>query len=174
MSMPIIGVPGGFAFPVMSKSGTPQNTIRPHLCYMRKPGPESAPPENPADWERLLNRCLRNRREDMLDAIRAIVEGGVPPPAAALEQTDAERQSAFAESSRARWEALTANLDSNAPERCPLGRYELDYSLSGDFEQPNFSKLLEVLHRAFVRGAGHALFQIPPQPELQPAPVGDG
>lgn len=46
----IVSVPGGFGFPVMSKSGTPGDTIRPHLCYMRKPGPESAPPENPADW----------------------------------------------------------------------------------------------------------------------------
>jgi hypothetical protein len=168
----VIGVPGGFAFPVMSQSGTPQNSIRPHLCYMRKPGPESAPPENQADWERLLNRCLRNRREDMLDAIRTIVEGGVPP--VALEKTDAERQSAFVKSSHARWEALTANLDSNAPERCPLGRYELDYALSGDFEQPNLSKLIEVLHRAVVRGASFLLFQIPSQHELQPAPFGDG
>jgi transcriptional regulator with XRE-family HTH domain len=168
----VIKVPGGFAFPVMSKSGTPQNSIRPQVCYMRKPGPESAPPENQADWEHLLNRCLRNRREDMLDAIRTIVEGGVPP--VDLEKTDAERQSAFVEFSRARWETLTANLDSNAPERCPLGRYELDYALSGDFEQPSLSKLLEVLHRAVVRGASFLLFQIPPQPELQPAPIGDG
>jgi hypothetical protein len=72
---------------------------------MRKPGRESAPPENQGDWERLLKRCLRNRREDMLDAIRAIVEGGVPRSAVAFEKTDAERQSAFIESSRARWEA---------------------------------------------------------------------
>jgi hypothetical protein len=82
----VIGVPGGFGFPVMSKSGTPQNTIRPHLCYIRKAGPESAPPENQADWERLLSRCLRNRREDMLDAIRAIVHGEVGSAVAALEQ----------------------------------------------------------------------------------------
>jgi hypothetical protein len=34
--------------------------------------------------------------------------------------------------------------------------------------------LLEVLHRAVVRGASFLLFQIPPQPELQPAPIGDG
>jgi hypothetical protein len=58
--------PGGFGFPVMSKSGTPANTIRPHLCYMRKPAPESAPPENQADWERLLTwrvaECLDHAR----------------------------------------------------------------------------------------------------------------
>jgi hypothetical protein len=75
---PAIRIPGGFGFPVMSKSGTAQNSIRPHLPYMRKPGPESAPPENQADWERLLGQCLRNRREDMLDAIRASYPAGSP------------------------------------------------------------------------------------------------
>jgi hypothetical protein len=54
----VVWVPGGFGVPVMSKSGTTGNTIRPHLCYMRKPGPESAPPQSQADWERLLARCL--------------------------------------------------------------------------------------------------------------------
>jgi|HubBroStandDraft_6_1064221.scaffolds.fasta_scaffold39732_4 hypothetical protein len=169
----VIGVPGGFGFPVMSKSGTPQNSIRPHLCYMRKPGPESSPPENQADWERLLNRCLRNRREDMLDAIRTIVEGGVPPPAA-LEKTDAERQASFAESSRARWKTLTSNLDPNAPERCPQGRYELDYALLGDFEQPGLRNLVDILRRAVIRASGWPEFQIPPHAEFQPAAIDDG
>ena len=57
----VVTVPGGFASPVISKSGTAGRTILPHLCYMRKPGPESAPPETPADWDRLLAQCLRNR-----------------------------------------------------------------------------------------------------------------
>src|SRR5258707_8123518 len=111
----------------------------------------------------------------MLDAIRSIVEGGVQPPAVALEQTDAERQSAFAESSRARWEALTGNLDANAPERCPLGRYELDYALLGDFERPSLTDFLEILRRAAIRTlGGWPLFQISTHHEFQPVPFGDG
>ena len=54
----VVQVPGGFGGPVLSKSGTPGDTIRPHLCYVRRSGPESAPPQNQADWERLLARCL--------------------------------------------------------------------------------------------------------------------
>jgi hypothetical protein len=85
----VVQVPGGLGFPVMSKSGTAGDTIRPHLCYVRKPGPASGPPENQADWERLLARCLRNRREDMLDAIRNIVVGGASAavPAAPVWRT---------------------------------------------------------------------------------------
>ena len=117
----VIKVPGGFAFPVMSKSGTPQNSIRPHLCYMRKPGPESAAPENQADWERLLTKCLRNRREDMLDAIRVIVEGSA---VATPEPTASQRQTIFVQAARASWELLTANLEANSPARCPFGRLD--------------------------------------------------
>jgi hypothetical protein len=156
----------------MSKSGTPQNTIRPHLCYIRKPGPESAPPENPADWERLLNRCLRNRREDMLDAIRTIVEGGVP--AAALRQTDSQLQHEFAEASRERWSERIASLPADAPERCPLGRYELDYALLGNFQEPSLPDLLDILRRAVVRPHGWPEFWVPPYPELEPIPFENG
>jgi hypothetical protein len=50
----------------------------------------------------------------------------------------------------------------------------LDYVLVGDFEKPHLTDLLDVLRRAVVRGSGWSLFQIPPQPELQPTPFGDG
>ena len=103
----------------MSKSGTAGNTIRPHLCYIRKPGPESAPPQSEAEWNRLLGRCLQNRREDMLDAIRNIVLGGVPATPAA--PSAAKVQNAFVDSARA-WEALVKDLPDDAPARCPLGR----------------------------------------------------
>jgi hypothetical protein len=114
----VIYVPGDFGFPVISKSGIPGNTIRPHLCYIRKPGPESAPPENQADWERLLTRCLRNRREDMLDAIRNIVLGGVSPTP--TTPSAVECQDTFVAAARAAWEALIKDLPDDAPARCPL------------------------------------------------------
>ena len=164
----VIKVPGGFAFPVMSKSGTPQNSIRPHLCYMRKPGPESAPPENQADWERLLTKCLRNRREDMLDAIRVIVEGSA---VATPEPTASERQTIFAQAARASWELLTANLEANSPARCPLGRFEFDYALLGDFTNPSLTELLEMLRRAVLRHTGWPEFWVPTKQGMEPEPV---
>lgn len=168
----VVSVPGGHGFPVMSKSGTQQNTIKPHLCYMRKPGPESAPPENHADWERLLMKCLRNRREDMLDAIRGIVEGKAAV-AAAPQPTDAERQAAFAAAAYARWAMLVAGLDQDAQERCPLGRYELDYALLGDFDQPSLADLLEMLRQAVGRHSSWPEFWVPTRRELEPVVFDD-
>jgi hypothetical protein len=166
----VVEVPGGFAFPVMSKSGTPANTIRPHLCYMRKPGPESAPPENQADWERLLARCLRNRREDMLDAIRNIVLGGVSPSVPAAP-SEAERQDAFVAAARVGWETLIKDLPGDAPARCPLGRYELDYALLGDFAQPRRAELLEKLRLAVAHRSNWPEFWVPSRDEIKPVAI---
>jgi hypothetical protein len=162
----VIQVPGGFGAPVMSKSGTPANTIRPHLCYMRKPGPESAPPENQADWDRLLTRCLRNRREDMLDAIRNIVLGGVSAPPA--EPSEAEVQEVFVTTARGAWETLIKDLPGDAPARCPLGHYELDYALLGDFARPSLTELLEKLRLAVAHRSGWPEFRV-----REPSPIDD-
>jgi transcriptional regulator with XRE-family HTH domain len=168
----VVQVPGGFGIPVMSKSCTAGNTIRPHLCYMRKPGPESAPPENQADWGRLLARCLRNRREDMLDAIRNIVLGGASAAAPAAPSAT-ERQDAFVAAARAAWEALVKKLPSGASARCPLGRYELDYALLGDFTRPDLADLRDLLRLAVRRRGGLPEFWVPTRTEIEPVPVDD-
>jgi hypothetical protein len=167
----VVHVPGGFGAPVMSKSGTPGNTIRPHLCYVRKPGPESAPPENQADWDRLLTRCLRNRREDMLDAIRDIVEGRTPTTPTIANA--AEAQEAFAARSRNAWESLVTALPADAAARCPLGRYELDYAIHGQFETPSLNDLLDKLRLAVAHRTGWPEFWVPTRPEIEPIPIDD-
>jgi hypothetical protein len=167
----VVRVPGGFGAPVMSKSGTPGNTIRPHLCYVRKPGPESAPPENHADWERLLARCLRNRREDMLNAIRDIVEGRTPTAAPAPGV--AKAQETFVAGASKAWDDLVATLPADAAARCPLGRYELDYAILGQFKKPSLGELLEKLRFAVVHRSGWPEFWVPTRSEIEPIPIDD-
>ena len=88
----------------------------------------------------------------MLDAIRNIVLGGVPATPAA--PSAAEVQKAFVDSARAAWEALVKDLPDDAPARCPLGRYELDYALLGDFTRPSLADLEELLRLAVRIGGG--------------------
>ncbi len=168
---PVISVPGGFGVPVMSKRSSPNNTIRAHLCYMRKPGPESAPPENQADWERLLARCIRNRRDEMLEAIRAIVEGRGAVTAETAEVRQLEAQEAFTGAARSRWQRLVADLPSEAAARCPKGRVELDYALIGRFSQPGLADLLDMLRSAESRHSSWPEFQVPY--DRAPRPVDD-
>jgi transcriptional regulator with XRE-family HTH domain len=168
----VISIPGGFGFPVMSKSATPENSIRAHFCYMRKPGPESAPPENQNDWERLLSKCFRNRREDMLDAIRAIVEG-TTQPAAVPAPSATEKQKEFSARARARWDELISPLPRDSFARCAQGHYEFDYALLGDLSRQNLPDLLNTLRQCEQRFTGWPQFWVPTREEIQPAVVDD-
>jgi hypothetical protein len=57
--------------------------------------------------------------------------------------------------------------------RCPLGRYEFDYALLGDFTRPNLPDFLEMLRGAVLRHTGWPVFWVPTRPELVPVVVDD-
>jgi hypothetical protein len=91
----VISVPGGQTVPVMSKRD----------C-------EGVIAQN-------LNRCVRAQREDMLDAIRAIVTGRVEVAAAAASAED--EFAAFVTAARQRWTELVTDLPAEMPDG-PSGR----------------------------------------------------
>ena len=72
--MPFVLVPGGERVPVMCRRDA-DGIIQKQQCYIRKPGPKSEEPFTAAEWRTLLDRCIRTGRDDLLEAIRIIVEG---------------------------------------------------------------------------------------------------
>lgn len=126
---PVVEVPGG-TVPVMAKRGC-NGVIAKHRCYVRKPGPRSEEPQSGDEWRRLLDRCVRSARSDMLDAIRAILEGKAETPNPAPDAQEQLR--AFCEDSRGRWQELVEkeNLPKRAAARFPSGWYEIAFSLIG-------------------------------------------
>ena len=122
----------------MSRRDCP-GVIAQNRCYVRKPGPRSEEPATQEEWRGLLNRCLRAGREDMLDAIRAILTGRIdaermlPDAAASLE--------AFCDGARERWRALTAAEPAQSPSRFPHGFYELGFKLVGAEPAPSMVEL---------------------------------
>jgi hypothetical protein len=102
----------------------------------------------------------------MLDAIRTIVLGGAPVAPSA--PSAAERQDVFVAAARAAWEALVKKLPGDAAARCPLGRYELDYALLGDFTTLGLADLLDLLKLAVRRGGGLPMFWVPTRTEIEP------
>ena len=118
---PVIRVPGGDV-PIMSKRDQSEAGLRQHKVYVRKPGPRSEEPQTEYEWRTLLDRCVRARREELLDSIRGIVLGRVEesnsdPTAAGLE--------GFMDSSRANWITLVQDKPVDAPYRFPNGHYEV-------------------------------------------------
>lgn len=125
---PVIVVPGTLTVPVMSRREQ-QGVIQQNRCYIRKPEPISEEPTTQSEWRTLLNRCVRANRDEMLDAIRAIMTGQPemqnPIPNTADELRD------FYGAANARWQELTAKMPVASPERFPHGYYEVWVSLVG-------------------------------------------
>jgi|SRR6476660_8584036 hypothetical protein len=76
---PIIVVPGGHRAPIRAKAGSPDGKkLVLHRIYIRRPGPASEEPKAAEEWDRFFERCLQNRREELLDAMRSIMDGVIP------------------------------------------------------------------------------------------------
>ena len=163
---PVIAIPGDLTEPVMSRRDCP-GVIGQNRCYVRKPGPRSEEPTTQEEWRTLLNRCLRTGREDMLDAIRAIVTGRVDAtPATPAAGTLLEE---FCDAGRARWAELTSDLPPASPSRFPHGHYEMGFGLVGAAPAPTLVELRERLARArSVKHTGWPPFLDMTTPEWTP------
>jgi predicted HTH transcriptional regulator len=105
---PIVAVVGGHRLPIRAKRGSPDGRkLVPHRVYIRRAGPASEEPQTAEEWDRLLERCLQNRRAELLEAMRAILAGTIPT---APQQTPSRAQEllAFEGVAIARWEAKVA------------------------------------------------------------------
>jgi hypothetical protein len=70
----VVRVPGGHRVPIRSKKdGPPRSRLKADVYYIRRPGPESAPPGSGREWDDLLRRCLTAQREELLASFRNIV-----------------------------------------------------------------------------------------------------
>jgi len=140
-----VRVPGGHRVPIMSKRDY-SGVIAAQRCYIRKPGPRSEEPHTAEEWRGLLDQCVRTGRENMLDAIRLIVQGhpSVLPPAG---EANACRQ--FVSEAQDRWQQLINPLPEADPARMPNGHYELICEIEN---APPASNLRELLRRMDTAG----------------------
>ena len=135
---PVIVVPGNLTVPVMSRSEL-QGVIQLHRYYIRKPGPRSEEPTTQGEWSDLLNRCVRAKRDELLDAIRKIVTGQVE--AQNLVPNAAAELRGFCAAAYDRWQELTSGLPDGSPARFPHGYYEIGLSLIGTTPANNLREL---------------------------------
>ena len=122
----VIVVPSSLAVPVMSTRDY-QKDIAQNRCYIRKPGPRSEEPHTREEWRTLLGRCVRENRNEMLDAIRGIVLGSVGthiPTASALDELKD-----YCNDSHKRWLEKASSQPHDSPARFPHGYYEVGFSL---------------------------------------------
>jgi hypothetical protein len=145
---PIIAVPGGHRVPVRAKAGSPDGKrLVPHRVYIRRHGPNSEEPKSADEWDRLFDRCLQNRKAELLDAMRAIMEGIVPiaTPTIPLTTTFLDKFTAFQDQASARWAKRVESLPRDVTPRFPFGYYDAAFAIEGNFERKSLTELSEII-----------------------------
>ena len=139
---PILLVPGGHRVPIRATRDGPRRAhVRKDTYYIRRPGPQSAPPQTSDEWDTFLQRVVRNGRDQLMDAIRSVLEPAATPVEAA-EAPDAFHA----------WISMVDEVfDQHAAERPDLyqhGTWRIAYALRGTpagFDPPGLRDLLRRL-----------------------------
>jgi hypothetical protein len=139
----VVCVPGGHTVPIRALRGGPDNShVKQDVYYIRRPGPESAPPRSGDEWNRLIRGCVAAAKNELSDIIRSALVGGSPASESrvpVLHAWQAECMQAFREAVRER-------LPNEAPSRYDCGYWTFAYVLHGQQAVP-----LPALHRALRR-----------------------
>src|SRR5262249_17747286 len=62
--------------PIRAKrSGPDEKHVQKDTYYIRRPGPQSAPPQSAAEWQQVIHRCVMSDRDALLDNLRAALTG---------------------------------------------------------------------------------------------------
>ena len=166
---PLVRIPGGHRVPVRARRDGPNGkTVQQNAIYVRLPGPRSETPRTAQEWDDLLGRCLRNRRDELLDQIRDLITGGVPR----VEQPPApDRLDAWIRDGFDRWRMLTHGLPDDVGPRFPHGYYNIAYEIMGEGRQVSLAHFAQTLRESVVRHTGWPPFWYPTREEIEPYPT---
>ena len=81
----VVEVPGGHISPIMAKKAPQDSGLVNNTYYIRRPGPESAAPQNAREWESLIRRCTDNDHARQTESFRRILGVLRSDPRLALE-----------------------------------------------------------------------------------------
>lgn len=166
---PIVIVPGGHRVPIRARRAGPnENIVTNNAIYIRKPGPRSETPQSAQDWNDLLNRCLRNRRDEMFDQIRDLITGAVPQIERPVEPA---RLDEWISANFERWRELVQPLPADVGPRLLHGRYCFAYEILGEQRQIAPAHLPETLRASVVRHTGWPPFWYPTREGIEPYPI---
>ena len=168
---PIISVPGGSRSLVRAKAGSPdQSKLVANRVYTRRPGPNSEEPRTTEEWDRLFERCVQARQNELLDAMRSIMAGVVPnttpPPPSRVQQL---RE--FEETAVARWDRLVSDLPLEAGPRMLHGHYDVGIAIDGDFDMPSLRDLAATINSAVRNHSGWPPFVSLRRAPFAPKPI---
>lgn len=146
---PIVEVPGGFRVPIRADSAGPENQhVTYNTYYIRRPGPESAPPKTGREWDELLRRCVLASKDDLLDRMRTIIAGF--EEGSAIDGDDSVRElEDWIDTIHTEWQELVENRYGHMSDSpYSHGYWIFSYSIEAGFNVPELPELLDLLREA--------------------------
>lgn len=167
---PVIEVPSANRVPVFAARHSPDNrTLMNGTVYVRRPGGNSEPCRAQDDWEQLLDRLVRARQDQILDAMRNVLN---PEQEFSQAAEEAVLDKWLDESRTARNEVLNSlPLPKGHPLRLERGNYEVAFSIA-PFQQPDIVELNRSLHN-WPRHSGWPPFVYLHWEGMKPRPMGN-
>jgi hypothetical protein len=164
---PVVSVPGGHHAPIRTKRDGPNGQIvRANQYYIRRPGPQSEPPQSGREWDALIRRTISNAKEDLLSQMRSILAGA---PATETPPDERELLNRWFTQSLTRWREVTGGLAPTNSATFPRGHVAYAYRLTGvNLVELTATQLLASLNNAVVRHTGWPEFWVPTNPEIKP------
>jgi hypothetical protein len=168
---PIISVPGGHRVPVRAKSGSPDGkSLVPNRIYVRRPGPSSEEPKTTDEWDRFFERCLQNRRSELLNAMRDILDGVVPiSNSSTPSRTDEFDQ--FFQTAQDRWKQRVHSLPADAPPRLIFGYYDVSFAIDGQFTPTSAKGMRDIIKNSVRNHSGWPPFVTVMRHPFQPQAI---
>jgi hypothetical protein len=168
-SFVVIDVPGGHRVPVRSRVAGPDgHSLRQNTYYTRRPGPQSAPISDSAEWDAVISRCVRAQRDTLIDMFREIartIGGGSPLLSALSDLEDTPEAEILADLEQLALQRLTelvAELDGAFDEsRFRFGIYACGYKIEGVHEPPTLTVLKRYVLESQGRETGWPMWIVP-------------
>jgi hypothetical protein len=168
---PVIVVPGAQSVPVRCKKDGPNGRhVKQNVYYIRRPGPCSEAIQTAQEWGDLIDRCVRSRRQDLLDSIRLIMLGADVQQRPGPAPDDRASLQAWHDESLGRFRAVVgARFDDGiGPYR--HGYWTIAYKIGGIAERRGLPEYRNILERAVRPNTGWPLwnFQVEDGRRAQP------
>ncbi len=162
---PVVVVPGGHRVPVRAKRDGPERKhVLKDTYYIRRPGPQSAPPQSASEWQQFIHRCVMADRDSLLDNLRAALSGESSRTAApSLEETAAKWEGACIK----RFNALVEQKQAQLPYL--RGYYTCSY-VFGESPSVDAAALLDALGAA-ERQTGWPVWIVFNREPIAPYPI---
>ncbi|WP_409562239.1 ATP-binding protein [Hyphomicrobium sp. B1] len=139
---PVIIVPGDHRTPLWASRADPeQRILQTDRVYVRRPGGASEPSRTQDDWEKLIDRLVKARQDDLLTAMRKVIN-----PLAETDQTPRPNLEEWDRESYAAWTAKIAQLAADSPHRLAEGHWTFSFSIEG-FQAESLNALNEMLRQ---------------------------